>query len=174
MSEPKVYMACLSSYNDGVLRGAWRDADELQRGWRHPGAWKNSTLTTAWKSTLTTEWAIHDYDGVPNMGENPDIDFLIEAMRCIEEHGDAFFRWFEQDSWNMSHLKGELSEKFQEQYRGEYDSPKAFAEEFAAEVGWLSNNNNNPLFRYVDFDWYWHADLRHSFTYSHGHVWCCE
>ncbi len=160
MSEPQVYMACLSSYNNGLLRGAWRDADQLENGKRNPGSGE--------------EWAIHDYDGVPNMGEHPDIAFLIEAMRCIEEHGDGFFRWFEQDSWNMSHLKGELSEKFQEQYRGEYDSPKAFAEEYAAEVGWLSNDNNNPLFRYVDFDWYWKADLRHSFTYSHGHVWCCE
>lgn len=160
MSEPKVYMSCLSSYNNGLLRGAWRDADQLESGKRNPGSGE--------------EWAIHDYDGVPNMGENPDIPFLIEAMRCIEKHGDAFFRWFEHDSWNMSHLKGELENTFNEQYRGKYDSPKAFAEEWATEVGWLSNNNNNPLFRYVDFDWYWHADLRHSFTYSHGHVWCCE
>ena len=159
MSEPKVYMACLASYNNGLPRGAWRDADQLESGKRNPGSGE--------------EWAIHDYDGVPNLGEHPDIEFLIEVMRCIEEIGDAFFRWFEYDSWNMSHHQGELENTFNEQYRGEYDSPKAFAEEWATEVGWLSNNNNNPLFRYVDFDWYWHADLRHSFTYSHGHVWCC-
>jgi len=165
MSEPKVYMACLASYNNGLHRGAWRSADDLQRGWRHPNGWT---------ADGGEEWAIHDYDGVPSIGENPDIPFLIEVMRCIEEHGDAFFHWFNHDSWNMSHLKGELSERFQEQYRGKYESPKAFAEEFSAEVGWLSNDNNNPLFRYVDFDWYWKADLRHSFTYSHGHVWCCE
>lgn len=168
MSEPKVYMACLASYNNGLLRGAWRSADDLERGWRHPNDWK--------AGFGGEEWAIHDYDGVPSIGEHPDIEFLIEVMRGIEEHGDAFFHWFNDDSWNMSHLKGELEDHFREQYRGEYDSPKAFAEEYAIEVGWLSDplTHDNPLFRYIDFDWYWRSTLRHSFTYSNGHVWCCE
>lgn len=176
-TNPRVYMACLGCYNEGRYHGQWIDADDLEGEMDYCSLHKRSDGTypmTNCKRLHHEEWAIHDYDGVPNMGEHPDIAFLIEAMRCIKEHGDGFFRWFEQDSWNMSHLKGELSERFQEQYRGEYDSPKAFAEEYAAEVGWLSNDNNNPLFRYVDFDWYWKADLRHSFTYSHGHVWCCE
>jgi len=165
MSEPKVYMACLSSYNNGLLRGAWRDADELERGWRHPGGWT---------ADGGEEWAIHDYDGVPDMGENPDIEFLIEVMRCIEGYEDgSFFHWFNDDSWNMSHLKGELEDHFREHYCGKYDSPKAFAEEHAIEVGWLSDplTHTNPLFRYIDFDWYWKSDLCHSFTYSNGHVW---
>ena len=177
MSEPKVYMACLGCYNEGRNHGSWIDADELEERWAYAEEHDRQDRVGHFNKCsrpFHDEWAIHDYDGVPNMGEHPDIPFLIEAMRCIKEHGDAFFRWFEQDSWNMSHLKGELANTFNEQYRGEYDSPKAFAEEFAQEVGWLSKANNNPLFRYVDFDWYWHADLRHSFTYSHGHVWCCE
>jgi len=159
MSEPQVYMVCLSSYYNGVPSGAWRDADELEAGKRHNGV-------------RGGDWAIHDYDGVPDMGENPDIEFLIEVMRCIEGYKDgSFYHWFNHDSWNMSHLKGEVEDHFREQYYGKYDSPKAFAEEYAAEVGWLSNDNNNPLFRYIDFDWYWKSDLRHSFTFSHGHVW---
>jgi len=178
MSEPKVYMACLGCYNEGRLHGSWMDADQLEERWDYAEEHDRQDRAGHFNKCsrpFHDEWAIHDYDGVPNMGEHPDIEFLIEVMRCIEGYEDgSFYHWFKHDSWNMSHLKGELEDHFREQYYGKYDSPKAFAEEYAIEAGWLSNNNNNPLFRYVDFEWYWNADLRHSFTYSNGHVWCCE
>ena len=74
MSEPRVYVACLASYNSGVYSGAWRTADQLEEGLRHPNP-----------SPAREEWAIHDTEGVPFIGENPDIPHLIEIMRGIEE-----------------------------------------------------------------------------------------
>ena len=180
MSEPKVYMSCLGCYNEGRVHGMWIDTDELERRYEKTNTPtetptdRNTDHMVACSRPFHDEWAIHDYDGVPNIGENPDIEFLIEVMHAMRVGADAFFHWFNHDSWNMSHLKGELEWAFNEQYMGKYDSPKAFAEEYATEVGWIDMNNNNPLFRYVDFEWYWKSELRHAFTYSNGHVWCCE
>lgn len=178
--EPKVYVACLGCYNEGTYKGKWMDADELEAEWEKENGRRGRCFTsgfypmTGCKELNHDEWAIHDRENLVPMSENPDIEFTLEIMRCIEEHGDAFRTWFKDDAWNMSHLKGQLAATFLDRYRGEYESPKAFAEEFATEVGWISKDSNNPLFRYVDFDWYWKSDLRHSFTYSNGHVWCCE
>jgi len=152
---PKVYVACLSSYNNGLLRGAWRDADELESGKRNTGSGE--------------EWAIHDYDGVPNLGEHPDIPYLIKVMQAIEEHGEPFLEWFNLDPYNKSH-HDDLSEAFQDAYAGEWDSKEQFAEEFAESMGYIDSDSTNPLWRYIDFEWFWNAELRYSHDYSNGHV----
>lgn len=169
-TETKVYVACLGCYNEGRHTGAWVSADQLE--WRYEIAeGMNPQINKSCTILHHDEWAIHDYDGVPNLGEHPDIPYLIKVMRCIEEHGEPFYEWFNLDPHNKSH-HDDLSEAFEEAYCGEWDSPKAFAEQMAEDWALLPHpqDDTNPLFRFVDFDWWWESDLRHDYDYIGGFV----
>jgi len=174
-TNPQVYVACLGCYNEGRLHGQWVDADTLQERWDYAEEHDRQDRVGHFNKCsrpFHDEWAIHDYDGVPNLGEHPDIPYLIKVMQAIEEHGEPFLEWFNLDPYNKSH-HDDLSEAFQEAYYGEWDSPKAFAEDHAEDMGYLPSDdakNPNPLFRFVDFDWWWKSDLRHHYHFSNGHV----
>lgn len=172
---PRVYVACLGCYNEGRHHGKWMDADELEAEWEREGRCFTSGFypMTACKKEHHEEWAIHDTDGV-ECSEHPDIPKLITVMRLFEEHGDGFREWY---NYCPSHAGwDDPEEEWQDRYQGEYDSVRAFAEEWADACGFLSLlegkvGEYNPLLLYIDFGWYWDADLCHDFTYSNGHVW---
>jgi len=171
---PKVYVACLGCYNEGRLHGKWMDTDELEEEWAILGDIKRCFTSgfyplTSCKKPHHDEWAIHDFDGVPNLGEHPDIPYLIKVMQAVEEHGEPFLEWFNLDPHNKSH-HDDLGEAFQDAYAGEWDSKEEFAEEFAESCGYIDSASTNPLWRYIDFEWFWNAELRHTHHYSNGHV----
>jgi len=176
-TEPQVYVACLGCYNEGRLHGSWVDADELESEWdRKLDLIGDTYPMTKCNHPHHEEWAIHDYDGIPNLGEHPDIPYLIKVMRAVEwQHqqgdGEAFLEWFNLDPHNKSH-HDDLSEAFQEAYCGEWDRPKDFAENHAVECGYLPDDHGaaNPLFRFVDFDWWWKSALRFDYDFSNGYV----
>jgi len=173
-TNPQVYVACLGCYNEGRHHGKWMDAAELEAEWEREGRCFTSGFypMTKCKRPHHDEWAIHDYDGVPNLGEHPDIPYLIKVMRAIEEHGKPFYEWFNLDPHNKSH-HDDLSEAFQDAYVGEWESRKDFAEDHAEEGGYLPSadaKNPNPLFRFVDFERWWKSDLRHHYHFSNGYV----
>jgi antirestriction protein len=78
----RIYVACLASYNAGILHGRWIDAsadvdamqgeiDAMLKASREPGA---------------EEWAVHDYDGVPSdLGEYPGLDKIAAFVALCEE-----------------------------------------------------------------------------------------
>jgi len=174
---PRVYVACLGCYNEGRLHGKWMDADELEERWDYAEEHDRQDRVGHFNKCprpFHDEWAIHDYDGV-RCSEHPDIPELITVMRLIEEYGDGFREWY---NYCPSHANWDNPEEaWQDRYQGEYDSEKAFAEEWAEMCGYLTDSHGdkrtgpNPLLRYIDFEWYWNADLRHHFTFSNGHVW---
>lgn len=165
---PRVYVACLGCYNEGRHTGSWVVADQLE--WRYEIAeGMNPDINKSCTILHHDEWAIHDYDGVPNLGEHPDIPYLIKVMRCIEEHGEPFFEWFNLDPYNKSH-HDDLSEAFQEAYCGEYESEEDFAAQHAESMGYITPYSQNPLLMYVDYEWFWKSCLRHSYDFSNGHV----
>jgi len=171
---PRVYVACLGCYNEGRLHGKWMDADELDSEWLHGDLHEDgSHPMTRCKKLYHDEWAIHDSEYI-DCSEHPDIPKLITVMQLFEEHGEGFREWYNYcgDQYD------DPEEAWQDRYQGEYDSEKAFAEEWAEMCGYLDDITDgrgrkihNPLIRYIDFEWYWNADLRHHFTFSNGHVW---
>ena len=170
----QVHVACLGCYNEGRTQGQWYDADDLQERWDYAEEHDRRDRVghfNACPRPFHEEWTIHGYWSVPDLGEHPDIPYLIKVMRCIEEHGEPFYEWFNLDPHNKSH-HDDLSEAFEEAYCGEHESPKAFAEQMAEDLGLLPHDGGaqNPLFRFVDFDWWWKSDLRHSYDYIGGFV----
>ena len=80
----KIYVACLESYNNGILHGKWVDAtkevDEIE-----------SEITTMLKESSileAEEWAIHDYDGFGDLhlGEYPSLSSIHKIALFLQEH----------------------------------------------------------------------------------------
>ena len=63
------------------------------------------------------EWAVHDYEGFCeiSLSEWPDIARVSKIAALIEDHGEAFSRWYSvQDGQHFE--AEELEEKFLEQF----------------------------------------------------------
>lgn len=90
---PRIYAACLASYNAGILHGAWIDVD------------KNTTcdllrefideMLKASPTPNAEEYAIHDYDEFPSSlvnewGEHPDLDAVCVATEALTTYGEVF------------------------------------------------------------------------------------
>ena len=75
----QIYIRCLAAYNSGILHGAWivasADIEELQE--QIDAILKKSPMPSA------DEWAVHEYDGVPNMVEYPDLKDICGYMELV-------------------------------------------------------------------------------------------
>ncbi len=86
MIEPRVYIACLASYNNGILHGEWIDVpdtvEELQ-------AEINKVLAS---STIPSseEWAVHDHEGFAGLitSEYPSLAHIVNAANMVNELGE--------------------------------------------------------------------------------------
>lgn len=110
--QPRVYVACLGCYNEGRLNGKWIDADEYE-DYEHKC-----------KRPCHEEYAIHDYDTMPDLGEYPDPEKIVEVAEAVMEHGydivNDFIQWGADDvsrisdafltelsGWNYNKVLGE-------------------------------------------------------------------
>jgi len=77
----KIYVACLAAYNNGILHGEWikasSDVDKLQEG-------VDKVLQSS-PAPDAEEYAIHDYDDFPNLGEYPGLKRIAEVTELIDE-----------------------------------------------------------------------------------------
>lgn len=84
-TEIRIYVACLASYNNGTLHGAWIDA--RQDAW----AIYNDVRAMLARSPIADaeEWAIHDYEGFEGVriSEYASFDSVAEIASFISEHG---------------------------------------------------------------------------------------
>lgn len=169
MSDLRFYAACLASYNNGVLHGAWIDAsddvdamqcaiaDMLRRSQfpnvqvQHPDT--GETVPSA------EEWAIHDYDGaVPHgLGEYPGLALIaawVEVLDAAESAGiPGEVAAKVAENYGEPH-NGEFAETLEciaERYCGEHDSLTAYAESFVDDTGMLSGIDET-IARYFDFE----------------------
>src|SRR5579883_952836 len=126
---PRIYVASLSDYNAGRLRGVWLDAaqeeEQLQAG--------VTAMLDDSPEPVAEEWAIHDYEGFGTLhvGEYQSLATVSALARGIAEHGPAFAAWASyQDS-----LSGLVPEAFEQAYRGRWDSLEAYAADLLDDLG---------------------------------------
>jgi len=160
MATPRIYVACLASYNAGQLHGAWIDVDQsadeihaavtamLKSSPENATCqWCGAVLLAksgpvAWNKPCThgqhlpgnaEEWAIHDYEGFGDLrlSEWESFDRVSAIAAGISEHGEAFTAWLSYDS---SRDATDL-QAFEDAYRGEWDSLHDYADDFAESTG---------------------------------------
>jgi antirestriction protein len=129
MTAPRIYVACLASYNAGHLHGIWIDADQDADAIQES---VSSMLATS-PEPMAEEWAIHDYEGFGSLRLSEWESFdRVAAIGCgIAEHGLAFAAWLSYDeSLDPTNVGA-----FEDAYLGEYDSLQEYAEDWAATAG---------------------------------------
>jgi antirestriction protein len=139
---PRIYVACLSAYNNAHLHGAWidcdRDSDEIMDDIK--------AMLAASPMPDAEEWAIHDYEGFKGLtiSEYEGIDRVAELAAAVEEHGEAFAAYMK------CYGDAEIDE-FEERYRGSYESEQAFTEEHYSElIDTVEKAGLDPI--YIDFE----------------------
>lgn len=167
----RIYVACLASYNNGVLHGKWIDAtddkeemqreiNEILRASRFPnvtrqifededGAQQYVTLYPG--STppegctpigepfpSAEEWAIHDHEGLGDLGEYAGLDEVarrVQIAEVAEDHDIPIAVLIEaMEDEKATDPKDFVSDK----YRGKADSWADFAQEFTEETNDMS------------------------------------
>ena len=121
---PSIYVACLASYNSGILHGKWivpaNNVSELQE--QIDEVLKTSTIPNA------EEFAIHDYDDFPNLGEYPGLENIVKVVDAIAEHGADEINAF------LSNYSVEDLDSFSDMFVGEYSSFSEYAEQMAEDT----------------------------------------
>ena len=126
--EPQIYVACLAAYNNGHLYGKWitpkADRDELEAQIKE--VLKFSQVAGA------EEWAIHDYNNFPDLGEYPDLEKVCEVQRAFEEYEPSIVHGYLSNfcDWDAGSLKEDIDEAFV----GTFDNFREYADQTADET----------------------------------------
>lgn len=151
----KIYAACLASYNNGTLYGKWIDV---------AGEWVDDirdqiqNMIEASPTPGAEEYAIHDYDDLPNFGESPDLQAIADYARLVEEYehlgAEAVHAIVDNCNGNIDQAERDCENAFV------YDCFGSYADEIADE---MLQGVDPSIACY--FDYKAHArDLRHDYT----------
>lgn len=136
----KLFIGCLASYNEGIISGEWvdladfRDLEDLNE--------KANAIVKA-SPCEGEEYHIQDYEGFGDLlkGAYPSISLawtIHENCTKAEEEGidaDLFLEFLSNDGYGDLLEKDDfLVEKFQDKFRGSFDSLKEWAYEFVSDT----------------------------------------
>jgi len=141
---PRIYVACLASYNAGELHGEWIDADQSE-----------DAIYTEIKAILNAspqgeeaeEWAIHDYEGFSNINirEYESIQTVAEIGCFIGTHGELGAQLISYCDNDIERAQKAIDDN----YCGEYSSIADFAESLTEDT----HGNIPPhLANYIDYE----------------------
>lgn len=133
---PRIYVASLSDYNAGRLHGIWIPIDEAtdtDQVWA-----KINAMLAGSRELCAEEWAIHDYEGFRplHLSEWADIGWVTRVGRGIAEHGPVFAVYADLvcDHYNDPEQRLDELDRFEDRYRGEWDSQTEWATEWVDDV----------------------------------------
>ena len=145
-ASPRIYVACLASYNSGILHGVWIAADQ------DPAdiyAEIQSMLAKS-REPFAEEYGIHDHDGF--FGYSIDayepIENVADIAALIVEHGQLGAELLSQCDSVAAARQAMVDD-----YQGAFDSPADWAEQFLEETSELAEVPEH-LRRYFDFESY--------------------
>lgn len=121
---PRVWVGSLADYANGTLHGAWFDATRdpavLELAAKH--------MLRLGRTRNAEEWGIFDYDDFAGaeLGEYESFEEVSRIARGIAEHGEAFGHW----AGYVGSESAEQIDRFEDHYRGEWESFKAYIEDY--------------------------------------------
>lgn len=179
MSDLRIYVACLASYNNGVLHGAWIDVDGKDEGdiqeevaaMLRASPYPNVMVTCpacdgdgeidgapchsaecngSGEVRSAEEWAIHDHEGFGNLiGESTSFEDVAAIAEVLGSDNQDTRRGFKWLIQDRGFTVAEAARRADE-VRTSDGTATEYAEEFAADV--YSEAMEGPLAAYIDFD----------------------
>jgi antirestriction protein len=144
---PRIYVACLASYNSGILHGAWIAADQAPDDIHA----KIQSMLAKSKEPVAEEWAIHDYEGFHGrrLAEYESIETVAHIANLIAEHGQLGAELLAHCDDSPEAARAAISDG----YQGAFDSPAHWAEQLLEDCGDLAQIPER-LRGYFDFESY--------------------
>ncbi|MEJ7928248.1 antirestriction protein ArdA [Sphingobium sp. AN641] len=144
--KPRIYVACLAAYNNGILHGAWIDA--AQEAWTLYDA--ISDMLSASPVAGAEEWAIHDEEGFSGVriAEYEGLDRVAELAAFIAEHGELGAALLEHCDGDVE----EAREALEDRYMGNHASLADYVQDVTEEGTPIPSS----LRYYID----WHSMAR--------------
>ena len=141
MTEPKIYVACLAAYNNGILHGSWIDAaqglDAIQSDVQ--------AMLEASPIEGAEEFAVHDYEGFGSysVSEYEGLESVSEIAEFIEDHGEL-------GAEVLAHFSDidEARTAIEENYSGCYASLADYAQGFTEDTSEVPKH----LEFYIDYE----------------------
>lgn len=167
---PKIYVADLAAYNNGMLVGEWLDLSDYDDGSEVMDAIQD--LLSQWSEESgeeREEYAIHDYENFDSglyseyMGED-DFDKVIKSYKLSEEKGvpmsviSHIIREYDPD---------DVEEWYDEHFEGEFDSDTDLAYGYIDMIGGMERLGQDTLERYFDYEAFG-RDLAYDYTEIDG------
>lgn len=119
---PRIYVACLASYNAGKLHGEWIDADQDVETIRA----QIQAILDASPEPIAEDYAIHDYENFGfGLHEHENLEHVAQAAELIAEHGELAQLVIEYFG-GLQQLD-EAAKLITEQYSGTYENRTAWA-----------------------------------------------
>ncbi|MEL6688361.1 MAG: antirestriction protein ArdA, partial [Pseudomonadota bacterium] len=119
--ETRIYVACLASYNNGILHGKWIDATQDEEA-----IWDEvKQMLTNSPTEVAEEWTIHDYEGFYGFRLTE-----FSSFESVAKFG-AFFKDHGSLGASLIGYYGSIDdakEALNERYIGRFDSVAEFAE----------------------------------------------
>ena len=141
--KPSIYVACLASYNSGILHGRWitpsSDEETLQNQINQ--ILKSSSIPDA------EEWAVHDYNNFYNLGEYPGLKKICELAEAYEAQNNDYLKV----NGYIEHFGIEALSNLEDAFYGEYSSFDDFANNYADETI-PELQDGTTIARYFDYE----------------------
>ena len=157
-THPRIYVACLASYNNGRLYGRWIDADQDAEAICKEMA----DMLKKSPEPFAEEWAIHDFEGFGGyrVSESEDIEEVAALAAQIVEHGEPYLA-----ALALSASRAE-ADALMDEYCGEYSSDEDFAQQLLEDSDMLPKD----LPAYIHIDWKWTAkEIMMDYAEHDGH-----
>ncbi|MDB2437144.1 antirestriction protein ArdA [Hellea sp.] len=140
-TEISIYVACLASYNNGILHGEWICAES---GLEHIQS-KVRLMLKASPVEGAEEYAIHDYEGFEGiqLSEYEGFGQIVEYAEYLNEHGTLGAKLVEHYG-NLDDANTALSDH----YAGHYSSVAEYAEQITEETTTIPQS----LTYYIDYE----------------------
>lgn len=151
MSTPRVYIACLSSYNNGDLHGDWinlNGSEEISR--------RISLILDSSPVSKAKEYAIHDHEYCGNIHEYSGIDEINEIVNAYQAAQSEGIEWADLVAYceyQSEDLSPEAVKSYQERFAGSAYSLQAWCESFLEESGQFEECSET-LRRYFNIEAY--------------------
>lgn len=127
-NRPRIYLACVASYNSGRLYETWVEADQ---GEEHIWAAVRSMIAASLEPGAE-EWAIHSYEGFEGaeLSESAGFEYVCALAEFIAEHGELGAKVYEYCGNDLDDARAAF-----ERYAGAYSSTATFAEGLHDDLG---------------------------------------
>jgi len=178
---PRAWIGCLACYNNGRLRGKWIDAETAAAeyaadvityaGQATPGTYPSGTPAIYCDACHGDEFDVFDHENLPKCCRTVR-GFYENAERLAEMDADTLERFEVLAGWLGGEMSlDDLTAYDEDNYRGQWDTFREYAEQYADEVGDMTEATDH-LRGFID--WQAYADWLEQDYYhdnSTGHTW---